>query len=423
MPRDNGDFARATAAQTVDAINAEFYGRFQYPWAPMSFDYLTDPDFETVMLNQSIGYWKQDGVPREPNIWVAGCGTNQAVYTALRFPRARVVGSDLSAQSLRTAATTAKYLGLSNLELRRESINETGYREEFDYVICTGVIHHNARPAQPLLKLARAVRPDGILELMVYNRYHRVLTQAFQKAMRLFDGGDGRDFEGQLRLARQVISGFRAKSLMAPFLKNLESGPESQLADSLLQPVEHSYTVSSLERLAASCGLEYAAHCISRFDTAAGAVNWNMEFNDRDLQRTYDALPDARRWQVSNYLMLEASPMLWFYMRRSDSPRPRKTERQLAAEFLDLSFKRAEAGKKVFMKTADGGYSLSPHVTPHPGAHRDPLCQKIIDLVDARGARSMRQILETLGVGAEFSLAHRLRVLLTTNAFPFLIAT
>src|SRR6185503_12679728 len=127
-------------------------------------------------------------VPRSPKIWIAGCGTNQAVITALRFPAATIVASDLSVTSLQTSAGTAKQLGIANVEFRNESINKASYREEFDYVICTGVIHHNAEPKTSLDRLVEALKPAGVLELMVYNRYHRITTTAFQKAIRILGG-------------------------------------------------------------------------------------------------------------------------------------------------------------------------------------------------------------------------------------------
>lgn len=112
----------------MDAINAKFYGRFPFPWLPQVFSCPTDPDFETLMLNQSIGSWNHSAIPRSPHIWVAGCGTNQAIYTALRFPKAEIVASDISTTSLELSARTASQLGITNLTFREGSINGVAYR-------------------------------------------------------------------------------------------------------------------------------------------------------------------------------------------------------------------------------------------------------------------------------------------------------
>ncbi len=131
-------------------------------WPAMKFECLEDPAFETTMLNQELGDWKYQRFPNNPRIWVAGCGTNQAVFTALRFPKGAVLGSDLSSESLKVENGTARALGISNLELKRESINQITYQGEFDYVISTGVVMINADPQATLTKIAAALKPNLI---------------------------------------------------------------------------------------------------------------------------------------------------------------------------------------------------------------------------------------------------------------------
>ncbi len=425
MTSDDFNLGLADSTEAVDAVNAKFYGRFPYPWAPMAFDSPMDPHFEMNMLNQSIGSWDHSVVPRSPTIWVAGCGTNQAVFTALRFPQARVLGSDLSTSSLEASEKSARQLGISNLKLKQQSINQTVHPDGFDYVICTGVIHHNADPQAALLKLAEALKPTGILELMVYNRYHRVMTIAFQKAIRTLGGRVGTaevNFESELQIARGVIQGNKLNNTMAQLLELYKDCPEAMLADALLQPVEFHYTVESLEALAASCGLRFITPCLNQFDKAKQSFLWDMEFDDAALQSLYDSLPDSRRWQVSNHLMLEKSPMLWFYFEREDAGRERKTERGLCEEFLDRKFVKSETKKKVFVKTSAGDYAPGQRLPPYPGPHSDPLCRRILAEIAAQPTASMRGVLRRLELGENFSLVNRLRLMLTTSAFPYLTA-
>jgi hypothetical protein len=73
----------------VDAVNAQFYGRFPYP-PPSAFTRrLDDPSFEADILSQSVGDWQGDVLPDRSRVWVAGRGRDQAVLTALRFPMRR----------------------------------------------------------------------------------------------------------------------------------------------------------------------------------------------------------------------------------------------------------------------------------------------------------------------------------------------
>ena len=66
MKSDTYNLILAESPEAVDAANRDFYATFPYPWSPMSFPRLDDPDFERVMLNQSIGdfsHCRQWGAP------------------------------------------------------------------------------------------------------------------------------------------------------------------------------------------------------------------------------------------------------------------------------------------------------------------------------------------------------------------------
>src|SRR4026207_1794502 len=86
----------AESQDSVAGLLAKFYRQYPWPWQPIKFDYLEDTEFGNNMLNQDIGDFTHRTVPRDARIWVAGCGTNQALHTALKFPHASVIGSDLS---------------------------------------------------------------------------------------------------------------------------------------------------------------------------------------------------------------------------------------------------------------------------------------------------------------------------------------
>jgi SAM-dependent methyltransferase len=296
---DNVDLV--AEGKPVDAVNAEFYSRFQYPWPPQAVRRRVDPSVERTALGQSAGDWTGDVLPERPRIWVAGCGTNQAVLTALRFPGAHVVGSDVSPESVAASAQLAERLGVTNLDLQVESINDVTYDREFDHVISTGVVHHNADPAATLARVAAALAPDGLLELMVYNRYHCTEAIAVQKAVRLLapaTGEAGADFDAAMTAARHILD---ARPDLVARMKPGFSGVahfEAAAADALIQPVMHTFTVAELDAMAGGCGLELALPCVNQFDVGRQCVDWNLRFADTALQRRYLSLTDVERWQV-----------------------------------------------------------------------------------------------------------------------------
>ena len=418
---DNHNLMLVESIESVDDINAHFYGRFPYPWTPVKFDYLEDAAFETVMLNQNLGDWEHRTVPRTAKIWVAGCGTNQAVFTALKFPAATIIGSDVSKESLQLCRHAATALNLSNLELREESLNNVSYKDQFDYVICTGVIHHNADPQATLAKLASALKPDGIMELMVYNHFHWIIPVALQRAVRIMCRSSeslNLDLDLELSTVKNILNNLPKHNLMVRTQSKLLRKSEAALADTLMQPVLYNYTVESLEQMADSCGLELLVPCLNQFDKALGNLSWNMRFEEPALRELYDSLPDTRRWQVTNLLSLHDGPQLWFYLQRKGSDRVRKTERQICEEFLDVVFARNRTTQCSFIRTEDGRYQRLSNAIPYPIAAPNKEVERVYQAAD--GKTSMREIFERLEIETSFEVINDIRLKLTTSAFPYL---
>lgn len=419
----------ATSAADVDALNSAFYGRIRYPWPPQAFHRLEDVHLWSHMLGQDIGSWHEPVVPAlGGKVWIAGCGTNQALLTALKFPAAAVRGSDLSAESLDLCARNAEQVGATNLTLVRESLNTVTYRDEFDYALCTGVIHHNADPSIPLRRIAHALKPEGVLELMVYNVYHRTHMAAVQlavQAMACTERGES-NFEHELNLAKELVKdapSWAGDARIASFLADYRDAEDAHFADSLLQPVERSYTVASLARLAADCGLEILAFAVDQFSRSWGGITYNLEFTSPVLRESYCKLGDVERWQVTNLLLAERSPMLWFYFQRRDSTRPRQTEDDICASFLETVFEPVATAQQTFSRSSDGSrYAKAEGSRPFPRPSDDAIARRVIDAVAESPGRPMRHVLTDLELPTNPRAINSLRVRVATSAFPFLRA-
>src|SRR5205823_1087676 len=135
------------------------------------------------------------------------------------------------------AERTANELELQHVSVREESIVDAGYEESFDLIICTGVIHHNRDPGLALEGLAEALKPDGIIELMVYNRFHRGVTSAFQRAVRILNrspAGEGDEtahqFEEDVRTAQALLEAVDEGSWLDDFLGGFEHKHDAAVA-------------------------------------------------------------------------------------------------------------------------------------------------------------------------------------------------
>jgi SAM-dependent methyltransferase len=410
---------RVESQQPIDLINSQFYTRYPYPWSAQIIRRMVDPTAETELLAQAVGEWSGTVLPPRPRIWVAGCGTNQSVLTALRFPGARVLGTDVSPGSLDASAELAEQFEVDDLTLAVQSINDAEYDAEFDHVICTGVIHHNADPQATLGKLARALTPGGVMELMVYNRYHCVESMAVQKAVALLSTTDQVDrFDTDLDIAKKLIHGREnLKSRIARYFVGMEHS-DAVLADAVIQPVMHTFTVLDLHQMADVCGLELVLPCANQFDVVRRCLDWNLTIADQELRERYEALPDHVRWEVTNLVALEQSPMIWFYLRRKDSTQPRRSERDVLVEFGNQVFEVMDTTSEVFVRTPTGTYSRAG--TRRAGRPADEVAKKIVAKVAERGSARISDVFADLSLPTDLGTLSRARTQLTTPALPYL---
>lgn len=408
----------ATSQNDVDVLNSKFYSRFNYPWFPAEFPFVLDGDFYRKFTCQDIGDFTWQRIPKKAKIWVAGCGTNQAIFTALKYPEAEILGTDISPGSIEVCKKIASQLNINNLTLELKSLNEITYEERFDYIICTGVIHHNADPAATLNLISKALAKNGILELMVYNYYHRIFTTAFQKAVRLIHHTDKTpNHEKELQFTQHLINSFNHENTMADFLSSFQNREESFIADSLLQPVEYSYTVESLNQLITDCNLHILNHCVNQFDVLEQNLTWNLPFSTSE----YLSLSDVQRWQVGNLLLLERSPMLWFYIQRDDADFERLSEQRLCDNFLKTVFVKAKTIKKRFILSSPDTYERASqqHFFPDHISLQDNGARRLYEAVD--GVRTIEDIINSLTLKTDFYSVNKLRIQLTTPAFPYLL--
>jgi SAM-dependent methyltransferase len=420
--KDKFNIMGALSQAGVDDANREFYGQITYPWPQMTYPSYADPQWGTLFVNQELGDWTNTRVPPRPRIWIAGCGSNQATLMALKFPKAEILATDISTPSLAVCERNLSQLGIRNVRLEEQSINDANHKEDFDYIICTGVIHHNADPSVPLANMAAALKPEGVLELGVYNYYHRILTTAYQKAMRQLFQNSAAGLDEQLALTRELMSKFPVENMMSLYLSQQKNESREYLADSFLQPVEHSYTVETLVELLAAVNMELLLPCTSVFDKMGGRLSWNIEFDNREMAGLFEALPDYQRWQVSNLLMVERSPSLFFYAQRADSGVRRKSEKEFNREFLETKFERYSTTVTNYIRNEEGTYKLNPTPVPHPSPRvpLDDTARRVFKV--ASSDMTIGEILQTLNIEPTFPVVNRLRTQLTTPLFPYLEA-
>ena len=200
--------------------------------------------------------WPDRPYRADMDILVAGCGTNQAAVIAFTNPDASVVAVDVSQSSLDHHEFLKEKYGLANLELHRLPIEQSdSLQRDFDLIISTGVLHHLADPGAGMSSLARCLRQDGVLALMLYARYGRIGVEMLQSVFR--DMGLSQD-EPSLEIVKSALQLAPADHPISSYLPlapdvNVDGG----LVDTFLHGRDKSFTVGESIALVESSGLVF----------------------------------------------------------------------------------------------------------------------------------------------------------------------
>ncbi len=143
-------------------------------------------------------------------VLVAGGGTgDSSTYLGeqLKNKNAEIVYLDFSKNSMEIAKKRAEYRGIKNIKFINDSIFNIPNLDlgKFDYINCSGVLHHLVAPQEGLQILQGALKPEGGVNVMVYAKYGRTAVYQIQDLMkRINEGVTKRDEE--VKNARVILS-------------------------------------------------------------------------------------------------------------------------------------------------------------------------------------------------------------------------
>jgi SAM-dependent methyltransferase len=200
--------------------------------------------------------WANEPYREDRSVLVAGCGTTQAAHYALRWPHARVTGIDVSATSVAFTHELKRRYALDNLEVRQlplERAVELG--ETFEYVVCTGVLHHLLDPDAGLRALHDVLAPAGALHVMVYAPYGRAGIYILQDYCRRLGIGHT---DAEIRDLAASLKALPSDHPLAPLLRSSPDFASSAgVADALLHPQDRAYSVPQLMEFLERAGFSF----------------------------------------------------------------------------------------------------------------------------------------------------------------------
>ncbi|MEI7874926.1 MAG: class I SAM-dependent methyltransferase [Alphaproteobacteria bacterium] len=198
---------------------------------------------------------------------IAGGGTGDAcIMLAQQLADRRCPGDvvylDLSTASRQICEARAKARGLRNIQFVTGSLLELPQMNigQFDYIDCTGVLHHLPEPDVGMRALASVLQPDGGIGVMLYGEYGRSGVYPLQEMLRTL-APLSMAIEDRLAMAKRLIRFLPTTNLFRrnPYLNDHVTGGDAGLYDLLLHSCDRAFTVPDIGKMAAAAGLRVVA--------------------------------------------------------------------------------------------------------------------------------------------------------------------
>ncbi|MBW4464105.1 MAG: class I SAM-dependent methyltransferase [Pegethrix bostrychoides GSE-TBD4-15B] len=224
----------------------------------------------------------------------AGCGSGyKAVVLAAANPGAKIIGVDLSEQSVKLARQRFEFHQLAGGEFHQLSlydIKQLGL--EFDYISCDETLYLLPDPVAGLEALKSVLKPKGILRANLHSKYQRArLYQAQElfKFMGLLDESPG-EFEAEVVLetmnSLKPATQLKEETWQQMRISNLELEKMRELiATNFLLVGDKGYSILDLFDMLEQANLELIS-----------MVNWR-QWEIMDLFKDADNLPAF--WDLS----------------------------------------------------------------------------------------------------------------------------
>ncbi len=199
-------------------------------------------------------------------ILVAGGGTGDStIYLAeqLRHTQSEVVYLDISQASMLIAKQRAEQRNLTNITWVHGSIlalAEYGIGS-FDYISCTGVLHHLENPLAGLLALKSVLKPSGAMGLMLYGEYGRAGVYQMQKLMKIINKNEPQ-LNNKINNTRKTLAQLPKSNWFChnqELINDHKALGDSGLVDLLLHEQDRAYSIEDIYSLLNDSNLHFVA--------------------------------------------------------------------------------------------------------------------------------------------------------------------
>jgi len=255
-----------------------------YPSIPVEDSYQDKPEALYVHNMMTAFYYCRRQVVETAGkvILDAGCGSGfKALALAHANPGAKIVGVDISAESIEFAKKRLQYHGIEDAEfhvLPLEEIEQLGMA--FDYINCDEVLYLLPDQVGGLNAMRSVLKPEGILRFNLHSLYGRSMMLQAQTAFRRMGLMDNNPEDAEIDVVRETFEALQDQTMLKQLAnwKKVGESKESILANYLLMG-DRGFSVPQVFEFLRQTDLEFF-----------GMVEWR-KWNLFDLFKTPNDLP------------------------------------------------------------------------------------------------------------------------------------
>lgn len=163
-----------------------------------------------------------------------GSGTSQLSLTLAYTTNNRIIAMDPTIESLNLGEKFAKNNNIRNCHFIKSDIQSNPFKKNlFDFVWCSGVLHHTKEPYNNFKTIINWLKPEGIVIIGLYNKYGRILTNLRQIIFKIFKKSN---------FAVKLVS------ILDPYITSDLSNSKKQawVRDQYMNPIESVHTIDEV---------------------------------------------------------------------------------------------------------------------------------------------------------------------------------
>ncbi|MCL1466812.1 methyltransferase domain-containing protein [Argonema galeatum A003/A1] len=254
-----------------------------YPRIPLE-DYPNDMKYLTLYNIVTAYYLRYKKVveTQERVILDAGCGSGfKSLALAVANPGAKIVGIDLSEESVKLAKERLKYHGIKNVDFYPLSIYDLPKLGiEFHYIHCDDTLYLLPDIVTGLQAMKSVLKAEGIIRANLHSLRARIDVFAAQEMFRLMGLMDENPQELEIELVRETMKALKDNVLLKAntWRPEFDRNEERILMNYLFQG-DRGYTIPEMFSALKAADLEFVS-----------MVNW-PQWDLMDLFKEPDDLP------------------------------------------------------------------------------------------------------------------------------------